>query len=79
MCVEGLMLLLGRFVKGLKALDLEAATSTVTGVDKDVFGRCLRADRADGVSFRPEKYRLKFILPTLVRIVRLSAAVAEQL
>ena len=73
------MLFSGQVVKDLKPLDVVVATSTVGGVDKNVLGRCLCTYRANGISLRPEKYRLKFVLPTLVRIIRLSAAVAEQL
>jgi hypothetical protein len=55
------------------------ATSTISGVNENVFRRRLCTDRADGIAFCSEIQCFNFILPTLVRIIRLSAAVAEQL
>jgi hypothetical protein len=73
------MIPLSQMVKGLESLDLVTAAPTVFRVGKNVLGRCLCAYRTDSISFCSEEDRLKFILPTFVGIIRLPAAIAEQL
>ncbi len=54
-------------------------TTPITGIKKNVLQSCLGTDWANSKSLGPEVHDMEFVSPGLVWIIRLSAALAEQL
>jgi hypothetical protein len=77
--LKRLPLLSSQVVKGPKAPNLVSTAPAVSRICENWLRRSLCAYRTNSISLRSKKDCLKLILPTLVRIVWLSAASAEEL
>jgi hypothetical protein len=66
-------------VRPPKSTDCSKAATPIIGIGKNVRQSCLGTHRAYSKSLRPEVHSMELVGPGFVRIIRLSAALADQL